>query len=117
MWFHHVQRCFPAQRKVPFVRNKKPGQLGWWSEEWKALRVKVKGRSNVTPSAWRHCSGYPLALAEKENEPLKKKKQKKNQSLFNRGLNYANPIIVINCWENSALIAPKQQAQLYTALM
>lgn len=42
---------------------------------------------------------------------------KKNQSLFNRGLNYANPIIVINCWENSALIAPKQQAQLYTALM
>lgn len=79
--------------------------------------VKVKGRSNVTPSAavrvWRHCSGYPLALAEKKNEPLKKK----TQSLFNRGLNYANPIIVINCWENSALIAPKQQAQLYTALM
>lgn len=32
-------------------------------------------------------------------------------------LNYTNPIIVINCWENSALIAPKQQAQLYTALM
>lgn len=59
----------------------------------------------------RHYSGFTLT---EENQPLKKKTP---QSLFNRGLNYVNPIIVINCWENSALIAPKQQAQLYTALM
>lgn len=60
----------------------------------------------------RRWSGFPLGLAKEEKKPLKKP-----QSLFSRGLNYANPIIVINCWENSALIAPKQQAQLYTALM
>lgn len=58
------------------------------------------------------CGSHVKIQEEKEEETLKKK-----QSLFNRGLNYANPIIVINCWENSALIAPKQRAQLYTALM
>lgn len=42
---------------------------------------------------------------------------KKTKAYSTGGLNYVNPIIVINCWENSALIAPKQQVQLYTALM
>lgn len=93
-------------------------QTLWGSWVWMALcapgsKVKELWLPLLCAHVLRHWSGFPLAEAQN----LLREKKKPKQSLFKRGLNYANPIIVINCWENSALIAPKQWAQLYTALM
>lgn len=66
---------------------------------------------------WHFLYIFILAHLFRQQEGHPQHKEEKRQRSFNQGLNYTNPIIVINCWENSALIAPKQHVQLYTALM
>lgn len=79
--------------------------------------TRFKGQRAVTPTAVCSCVKTLEWISSRWGPESAARKKKPKQSLFKRGLNYANPIIVINCWENSALIAPKQWAQLYTALM